>query len=145
MLCHRLLLQGWQKLFASGAANGAHEPAVADSKAFDDAGIDEGSFQRKARVRARKAGLWISDAARMISDLTLAVVCLGPNEHYLFQQMKLQSLGAWTGKFGLQALALLSLVQLHKSPAVSMLEAYHDMMVHRPIEDTLALLAGILA
>ena len=146
MLCHRILYQGWQLLFASSSHKGKHsftlvvQTMVQEASEHNFRTEDSNSFQRQARVRSAKAGNWIGKPSEMIADLVLATVCLRPNEEYLFKQMKIQSLDFWTGS-GVQALPFLSLVQLHKSPAVAMLEQYRK-LVSEPLEDVLRLLVG---
>lgn len=160
MLFHRLLYQGWWYLFwrdnGSDDLGGPDEgemPPLCDDDSDDDephrsvadlyttADTSREDLKRTERVRAKKAGMWIK-SPRMIPNLVEALICVGPNEHYMFQQMTEQTLAIWQGWQGLCNLPLVRLAQLSKSPAVRALDEYARMQAS-PVDVVLDVLVGL--
>ena len=149
-LFHRMLSWGWWYLYsrkhddnwsffyedACDTADGTAFPAIdmggdvgeestkMDLDEFLAFGQDSREiFTRQERVRAKKAGEWISSEG-MISSLARLVVGTTPNESYLHFLLKEHSEQTWTGQFGLHMIPCVQLCQPWKSPAFAILNEY---------------------
>jgi hypothetical protein len=184
MACHRLLYQGWWKLFWSNKkefepvdlehdarpmpdfcefdlgpleADGSRaEGDAGDSGAEDevigpledDVGLSEPSFGlaqflsscpddkdvyiQPERVRAKRAGDWISDPLAFMEGIWVTIIATAGTIRLLYFIMKEQKEATWSGQSGLDRAPLVQCAKFSRSNIVFSLDIYADVMENRP-------------
>ena len=93
---------------------------------------DADAFRRPERVRAKRAGKWISKPLQFIEDMYITILATFGTVRLLYYWLRDQQRASWSGARGMQEVPLVQLVMLSRSPVVWALEGYKDMMELRP-------------
>ena len=118
-------------------------PAVSlDDYFASSATDDKENFKRPERARAKKAGQWIGNPAKFITDIAITLIGIEGTEHLLYLLMSEQRRATWSGQYGVDALPLVRSATLPKSPAIAVLTQYHRMMAQSSSE-VLFVLQGV--
>ena len=100
-------------------------------------------YHKPERVRAARAGTWIANPTKFIQDVYTAVLATRGCMSLLHFLLKDQKEASWTGSKGLDT-TLVQFTVPSRSPAVSALDSYSDLMDERP-DDLFFILDGSLA
>lgn len=98
-------------------------------------------FTRPERARAKRAGGWIADVPKFVSNLYICLLSISGTERLMFRLMKEQRLATWSGQYGLDVVPLVRYATPSKSPAVQILTSYCQLM-HKKPADALPALCG---
>ena len=105
---------------------------------------DKVLFSRPERVRAKRAGLWISDPLKFMEKLLITLLSTTGTVRLLYYLLREQKLAAWTGAHGLDNVPMVQCCIPGKSPAVFALDTYAAMMnVDQPNPHVFGLLEGL--